>query len=361
MRLPTIGGDPAKIDEAKATEMLHYTIDHGVNYIDTAYPYHGGTSEKFLAKVLQNGYREKVKLATKMPSWLVNSQQDMNKYLNEQLARLQTDQIDLYLLHGLGRERWQKLTQLNVIDWLENKKKEGKISHIGFSFHDEFSAFKEIIDSYDGWTMCQIQYNYMDANYQAGTRGLKYATSKGLAVVVMEPVAGGRLAINPPKQIQTLWTQAKTKRTQAEWALRWVWNHPEVSLVLSGMSTLQQVEENINTAEHSEPPTLNRQELTLINKVAKKYQQLGFAPCTKCRYCQPCPQGVEIPEIIELYNQYYASSRNPEIKTKYKKQIAPEHQAKKCIRCGKCEEICPQKLPIRQILGNAAFHLEQSG
>jgi predicted aldo/keto reductase-like oxidoreductase len=207
--------------------------------------------------------------------------------------------------------------------------------------------------------MCQIQYNYMDKDYQAGTKGLEYAASKGLAVVIMEPIAGGRLALNPPKQVQALWNQAKTRRTQAEWALRWVWNHPQATVVLSGMSTLQQVKENVNTANHSQPPTLNKEELALINKVTKAYRKLGFVACTKCRYCQPCEQGVLIPEIIELYNQYYAYDRDPKIKARYKEQIPPEHRAKKCIRCAKCEDLCPQKLPIRQILGNAAFNLEQ--
>lgn len=357
MRLPTLGGDPAKIDEPTATEMLRYAIDHGVNYLDTAYMYHGGNSEKFLSKVLLNGYREKVKLATKMPTWLIKTRQDMDKYFNEQLTKLQTNTIDFYLLHGLDHKGWKKLSRLNVINWLERKIDEHKICHLGFSFHDKLSTFKQIIDSYNNWTMCQIQYNYMDADYQAGTQGLEYAAAKGLAVVIMEPIAGGRLALNPPKQIQNIWNKAKTRRTQAEWALRWVWNHPEVSVVLSGMSTLQQVKENVKTANHSEPPTLTAQELTLIQEIAKKYRKLGFVACTKCRYCQPCPEGVKIPEIIELYNQYYANDRDPKIKTLYRKNITPEHRAKKCVKCGKCEELCPQKLPIRQILGNVAFTL----
>jgi len=359
MRLPTVGADAGNIDEVEATKMLRYAIDHGVNYVDTAYPYHRGNSEKFLAKALQDGYREKVRIATKMPTWTINSQQDMDKHFAEQLERLQTDKVDFYLLHGLGRERWRKLQELDLTGWLEKKVDEGKIGHLGFSFHDEFEAFKEIIDDYDGWTMCQMQYNYMDADYQAGTRGLEYAESRGLAVVVMEPIAGGRLAINPPQPIQELWDTAKAQRSQAEWALRWVWNHPQVSVVLSGMSTIQHVKENVETADHSEPPTLSAQELALISKVAKEYRKLGFAACTECRYCQPCPENVAIPEIIELYNQYYAESRNPKVKTKYKNTIAPENRARNCIRCAKCEEICPQKLPIRQILSNAAFILEQ--
>lgn len=345
--------------------MLRYAIDQGVNYIDTAYPYHGGgslnggRSETFLAEALRDGYQERVRIATKMPTWLVTSQKDMDKYLNRQLDKLQVETIDFYLLHGLERKSWTKLRKLDVISWLEKKIAEGKIKHLGFSFHDSFSAFERIIDDYDCWAMCQIQFNYMDANYQAGTRGLEYAASKGLAVVVMEPIAGGRLAINPPKPIQEIWAKAKVRRSQAEWALRWVWNRPEVSVALSGMSTLEQVKENVETASHSKPPTLDAQELMLIEKIAKKYRKLGFAACTGCRYCQPCPEDVSIPEIIALYNQYYARNRDKKVTTEYLATIAPGNRAKKCARCAKCEEICPQRLPIRQIIGNAALVLER--
>jgi predicted aldo/keto reductase-like oxidoreductase len=359
MRLPTIGGDAAKINKPVATRMLRYAIDHGVNYLDTAYPYHGGNSEAFLGKALQEGYREKVKLATKMPTWLINSQQDMDKYLDEQLIRLKTN-IDFYLLHGLTKERWQKSKELNVIEWAEKKKDEGKFSHFGFSFHDTYDVFRDIIDSYDGWTFCQIQYNYVDADHQAGTEGLKYAASKGLAVIVMEPVAGGRLAITPPKQVQSLWKKAEIKRTSAELALLWVWNHPEVSVVLSGMSTMQQVIENVKTANHSVPPTLSQEELLFVGKLAQKYKKLGFIGCTGCRYCMPCDSGVSIPEIIASVNEFYIKDESEEVKTKYHKQIKLENQAGKCIKCGKCEQRCPQKLPIRDILGRAVWIFEKT-
>jgi predicted aldo/keto reductase-like oxidoreductase len=359
MRLPTINGDPAKINEPQATAMLRYAIDHGVNYLDTAYTYHGGTSESFLRKVLQEGYREKVKLATKMPTWLINSQQDMDKYLDEQLARLKTG-IDFYLLHGLTRERWQKLAEQNVIAWAEKRMDEGKFNHFGFSFHDTYDALKEIIDSYDGWTLCQIQYNYVDADRQAGTEGLKYASSKGLAVVVMEPVAGGRLSFTPPKQVQSLWRKTKIKRTPAELALLWVWNHPEVSVALSGMSTIQQVEENVKTADCSVPPTLGREELRFIDQLGQKYKKLGFIGCTGCKYCMPCNEGVSIPEIIAFLNEYFVKDESEKVKTRYNKHVKPENQAKRCIRCGKCEQICPQQLPIRNILGRAVWVFERT-
>jgi predicted aldo/keto reductase-like oxidoreductase len=272
MRLPIIGNDAAKIDEPEAIRMIRYAIDHGVNYVDTAYPYHRGNGESLVGKALKDGYRRKVKLATKMPTWLIKSQQDMDKYLEEQLNRLCTTQIDLYLLHGLDNDRWRKLTELHVLKWLEQKQDEKKIKHVGFSFHDEYEVFKKIIDSYDRWTLCQIQYNYMDSDYQAGTKGLKYAAWKGLAVVVMEPIAGGRLAMKQPAEIEAIWDKAEIKKTPAEWALQWVWNQPEVSVALSGMSTMEQVKENIQSANRSCPKTLTKKELQLINQVTTKYR-----------------------------------------------------------------------------------------
>jgi len=360
MRLPIIDGDPAKIDQPTAIRMMRYAIDHGVNYVDTAYVYHRGTSETLVGKSLQDGYREKVRLATKMPTWLVNSQQDMDKYLDEQLARLQTDHIDFYLLHGLNKDRWPKVKQLGVIGWAEKKMEEGKIGRLGFSFHDEYSVFKEIIDSYEGWTFCQIQFNYTDADYQAGTKGLKYAASKGLAVVVMEPIAGGKLAVKPPKEVQAIWDKANIKSTPAKLALQWVWNHPEVSVVLSGMSTLEQVMENLESADDSEPGVLTKEELDVINQIAQKYKESGYIGCTGCKYCMPCPQGVNIPEIIALYNEFYVRGRDDEVKKKYRENITPETNAKKCVKCGTCETLCPQQLPIRNILRGATFTFEQN-
>ena len=349
MRMPTLDGDSAKINEPLAIRMIRYAIDSGINYVDSAYGYHGGKSEVLVGKALQDGYRERTKVATKMPTWMINSKEDMERCFNEQLQRLQTDHIDFYLLHGLGKDRWPKIKDLGVFDWVEKKITEGKIRYLGFSFHDELPLFKEIVDSYN-WTFCQIQYNYMDEKFQAGTEGLKYATSKGLAVIVMEPIAGGRLAIKPSAVIQELWETAKIKRSPAEWALQWVWNHPEVAVVLSGMSTYQQVIENIASAERSSINHLTEDELLLIGKVASKYRELGPIGCTGCRYCMPCPNGVAIPEIFSLTNEYWAGDRNASIKQKYKDTLTPGQYSKNCIKCGICEEACPQHLPIRELL-----------
>jgi predicted aldo/keto reductase-like oxidoreductase len=358
MRLPTVCNDAGRIDEPEAIRMIRYAIDHGVNYVDTAYSYHRGSSETLVGKALKDEYRENVKLATKMPTWLVNAREDMDKYLEEQLEKLKTD-IDFYLLHGLNKERWQRLERLNVAEWAEKKIDEGKFMYLGFSFHDEYDVFKHIIDSYENWTLCQVQYNYMDLEYQAGTRGIRYAASKGLAVVVMEPIAGGRLAVKPPKPIQDMWNDARVRRTQAEWALLWVWNHPEVSIALSGMSTLQQVKENVRSASHSGVNKLTREDLSLIDRVALEYKNTGFVGCTGCKYCLPCPEGVNITEIISLYNEFYMKNMNDEVKNKYWEHITPESQAKRCIACGRCQELCPQQLPINDIIRRAAWIFEQ--
>jgi hypothetical protein len=358
MRLPIIGDDASRIDEPEAVRMIRFAIDHGVNYIDTAYGYHRGNSEALVGKVLQNGYREEVKLATKMPSWLINSQEDMDKCLGEQLNRLNGNP-DFYLLHGLNKERWEKLKAMDVTGWAKERIREGKFKYLGFSFHDSYEVFKDIIDSYKGWTLCQILYNYADQECQAGTKGLEYAASKGLAVVVMEPIAGGRLTLRPAKPVLDVLEKAEIKRTQAEWALMWVWNHPEVSVALSGMSSMQQVRENVGTAERSYPNMLTKKELDFIKQIGLKYKQVGFIDCGGCKYCQPCPEGVDIPAIFSLVNEYYRSSMSNEIRIKYWESITPEHQAKRCQRCGTCEELCPQQLPIRNHLRSAAFMFEQ--
>jgi predicted aldo/keto reductase-like oxidoreductase len=363
MRLPVVGEDWSNIDESKAIEMLRFAIDHGVNYVDTAYGYHNGKSEVVVGKALKDGYRERVKLATKMPTWMVNSQADMEKFLNEQLNRLQTDHVDFYLLHGLGKERWEKLKNLNVTEWAEKAIADGRIRRFGFSFHDEFEALKDIIDSYDGWAMCQILYNYIDQDRQAGTKGLKYAASKGLGVVIMEPIGGGALAVKPPVEVQAMWDESKTKRSMAEWALQWVWNHPEVSVALSGMSTMQQVVENVKSASRSGPGTLVDKELQLIERIRKKYSEYGFIGCTGCRYCMPCPNGVAIPEIFALLNLHYTKrgDRNAEqeVVNKYIATVGKENGAKNCKRCGKCEELCPQHLPIRHLTRVATLTFER--
>lgn len=332
-----------------AIKMIRYAIDHGVNYLDSAYVYHRGKSEVLVGKALKNGYRKKVKIATKMPVRLVEKQENLEDYFNTHLDRLQTDHIDFYLLHGMREATWSKVKQFDILDWAEQKLDEGLIKYLGFSFHDKLSLFKEIVDAHD-WTFCQIQLNYMDTEYQAGLKGLRYAADKDLAVVVMEPIKGGKLAVTPPKEVQEIWDKAKNKRSPAEWALQWVWNLPEVSVVLSGMSEMWHVEENLKYADKSGSETLNDYELALYEEAKNAYKMLGFLGCTACQYCMPCPEGVDIPTILGLYNEYYLSGRREDAKTKYWKIISPESHASNCIACGECEEKCPQRLPIRKFM-----------
>jgi predicted aldo/keto reductase-like oxidoreductase len=364
MRLPTVGDDRSNIDEAEATRMVHYAIDHGVNYIDTAYPYHGGNSELFVGRVLKGGYREKVKLATKLPCWQVESTEDFDKYLNEQLQKLQTEHIDFYLLHGLGESRWSKMRDLGILERAEKAIEDGRIGHICFSFHDKYEVFKDIIDAYDGWTMCQIQHNYMDIEHQAGTKGLRYAASKGLAVVIMEPILGGRL-VDPPQPIQDLWATAPKKRPPSAWALQWLWNQPEVAVVLSGMSTMQHVEENVASADASGIGMLTEEELALVDRVRERYKELCPIPCTKCNYCMPCPNGVNIPRNFEIYNEGVMYDKPDNARTTYNRWFAEAERASACIQCRECEDKCPQNILIsewmpvvHQVLGEGKPYAE---
>jgi predicted aldo/keto reductase-like oxidoreductase len=346
MRLPTIEGDSGNIDEAEATRMVHYAIDHGLNYVDTAYPYHKENSERFVGRALKGGYREKVRLATKMPCWKVETAEDFDALLNEQLEKLQDEHIDFYLLHALNKERWPKVRDLGVRKWAEGAIADGRIGHIGFSFHDDYDVFQSIVDDYDGWTFCQIQHNYIDIENQAGTKGLKYAASKGLAVVIMEPILGGRL-VDPPEQIQALWDSAATKRKPADWALQWLWNQPEVSVVLSGMSTMQHVEENVASAEVSGVGTLTEEDLALVAQVREKYNEICPIPCTKCEYCMPCPNGVNIPRNFSAYNEGLMYNKPERARRAYDRWDA-EIRASACIQCQECEEKCPQSIVISE-------------
>jgi predicted aldo/keto reductase-like oxidoreductase len=354
MRLPVIGGDSANIDEAPSIKMIRYAIDHGVNYVDTAYPYHQGQSEYLVGKALKDGYRDKVRLATKMPSWLVEKYEDFDRYLNEQLEKLDTEYIDYYLLHGLNKSRWPKLKEIGVFEWAKKAKADGRIRHLGFSFHDDYTLFESILEDSEHFTFCQIQLNYMDDEYQAGVKGLRLAASKGLAVVIMEPIKGGKLSVTPPVEVQAVWDKAEKKRKPAEWALQWVWNQPEVSVVLSGMSAMWHVEENVEYAGRSGPGSLSEAELALISEAKQAYLKLGFVGCTSCRYCMPCAQGVDIPDILGFYNEYYMSGQSDEVKERYWEQITPESHSSNCISCHECEAKCPQELPISKFMGEAS-------
>ena len=352
MRLPTIDGDPGRIDESEAARMIRFAIDQGVNYVDTAYTYHQETSEPFLGRALQEGYRERIRLATKLPSWKVEGPEDFDRYLGEQLKRLRTEHIDFYLLHSLNAGSWAKIRDLGVLRWAEGALADGRIGHLGFSFHDKYEVFKEIVDASDSWTFCQIQYNFMDIEYQAGTRGLKYAASRGLAVVVMEPLRGGLLARNVPPAVQEILDSAPRKRSPADWALQWVWNHPEVSVVLSGMSTMEQVKQNVASADESGPGTLLDEELELVARVREKYRELGRIPCTDCQYCLPCPNGVNIPRVFEIYNdaKIYGDEESARISYAW---LEEEQRANLCLECHECLEKCPQQIEIPDWLSKA--------
>jgi uncharacterized protein len=361
MRLPTIGNNQANINEPQTIKLIRYAIDHGVNYIDSAYVYHNGNSEAVLGKALKDGYRQKVKIATKLPTFAVKNKQDLDRILTQQLKRLQTDTIDFYLLHALMKSNYPKIHQLDILNWAEHQIAKGKIKHLGFSFHDELPFFKKIIDAYD-WTFCQIQYNYLDETYQAGKEGLKYAASKGLAVIVMEPLAGGLLAVNPPTEIQQEWKKATTKRSAADWALQWIWNQPEVALALSGMNSLQQLKENLKSANQSGINTLTKQDVAILTKSKELFLKQGFIGCTKCRYCSKCPQNIDIPATLAFLNQYHAKRREPDAqektKQKYTQTVPPKKRASNCLQCGQCETVCPQHLPVRRLLAEAASSLE---
>jgi predicted aldo/keto reductase-like oxidoreductase len=365
MRLPIVGGtsaldlfDPSKpIDEMAASEMIHYAIEHGINYFDTAYPYHGGQSEVFLGKHLQP-YRRTVLLATKLPTWLVQDRHDFERFLGEQLKRLQTDYIDLYLLHGLNRQLWARMKELGALDFLNKVLADGRIRYAGFSFHDDVKIFKEIVDSYD-WAMCQIQYNYFDEYYQAGKEGLKYAESKGAGVVIMEPLRGGKLTDRIPEQIQKLWDSAPVKRTPAEWALRWVWNHREVATSLSGMNSMAQLIENIRIAEDAKAGTLSGAELQVVAEVCEAYRNMLQIGCTGCAYCVPCPNGVNIPLNFSLYNDSFMFKDEDLNFMLYNHMLTPEQRASNCAECGECEEHCPQQIEIPEELKKVHARLAQ--
>lgn len=330
------------IMEDETEKMILYAIENGINYFDTAYMYHGGNSEKFLGRVLKP-YRDKVMIATKLPSMLVKEPSDIEKFTDEQFERLGTDYFDFYLLHGLNRPSWSFMKEHGALDFLERLKSEGRIRYTGFSFHDDVKIFKEIVDAYD-WTMCQIQYNYFDENRQAGREGLEYAAGKGMGVVIMEPLRGGNLAIKVPPAVREIWDSAKIKRTPAEYGLRWVLNHPEVSLVLSGMSAMPQLVENIKTAEDAKAGSLKEEELALIGRAKKIYEEMLKIDCTGCAYCMPCPNGVDIPTNFNLYNDYFMFDETHRTVMMYNNMLSPDQRASNCEECGECEEKCPQQI-----------------
>ncbi|MDR3645780.1 MAG: aldo/keto reductase [Clostridia bacterium] len=349
MRLPMTG---EKIDEAEAIAMIRYAAENGVNYFDTAYPYHAGKSELVLGKALTGGYREKIQLATKLPSWYVHSKEDLDRFLDEQLQKLQTDHIDFYLLHALDSSLWPKLRDLGVREFLDAAKKSGRIRHAGFSFHDELPVFKEIIDAYD-WNMCQIQLNFMDVHYQAGMEGLEYAAARGIPAVIMEPLRGGNLARNVPEDARRIWEEGQASSSPAEWAFRWLGNIPQVKVVLSGVSTMEQLKDTIRIFEGALPHSLSAAALERYDRVKEIYERRLKVGCTACHYCMPCPSGVNIPDVFRLYNDtslFGSINSSKFIYTQLKKSGS---DASVCVECASCESACPQHIDIIQKLKDA--------
>lgn len=361
MRLPLVDGE---IDEERAIAQIRDAIDSGVNYLDTAWPYHEGASEPLLGKALKDGYREKVKIATKLPTWLIKSREDMDTYLNSQLERLGVAQIDYYLIHALAGPSWKAIEALGVKDFLDAAQKDGRIVNAGFSFHGASEDFQTIIDAYP-WVFCQIQYNYLDEDFQAGTKGLEYAASKDIGVIIMEPLRGGNLGLpEAPQAIADIWNLAETKRTPVEWALRWVWDHPEVTVVLSGMNNEEHIRENLAIACEAAPNSLTQDELGLIRRAAFTYRELMQVGCTGCGYCLPCPMNVQIPICFDFFNRLHMFGNEKEAKRMYSNfagggiaKRAPGF-ASQCVACGECLEKCPQGINIPDMLERVSEEMD---
>lgn len=339
------------IDEKKAISLIRRAIDGGVNYMDTAYVYLGGTSEIVLGKALLDGYREKVTVATKLPIDAVHCYEDMDKVLNEQLSKLQTDHIDFYLLHGINREKWDRFKELGAKEWMEERKQQGKIKYKSFSFHGSYEDFEYIIKDYD-WDMCQIQYNFMDVNNQAGEKGLKLAGSMGIPVVIMEGLLGGKLA-KAPSNVQELYDAFPIKRTPVEWAFKWLGDHPEVSCVLSGCNEVEQIDDNLRIFDSIEIGSMTGEEHELIDKAREAYYSRTKIGCTTCKYCLPCPMGVEIPRVFKAWNEVSQYGGNPCENWDVMELKRLDQVPTKCIECGACEAKCPQSLAIRDKLKEA--------
>ena len=354
MRFPMSG---SQVDEKETIRILHEAIDGGVNYLDTAYIYHDGHSEVITGKALKQGYRQKTYLATKSPTWLIEKESDFDRYLDEQLKRLDTDYIDFYLLHSLGASTWDKVVQgFDLPGKAEKALKAGKIRHLGFSFHDELPFFKHIVDAYDKWEFCQIQLNYLGETHQAGLEGMYYAASKGLAVIAMSPLMGGRLS-NPHQAATDLFHAADPHKSVCEWALDYVWDKLEISILLSGMSSMEQLRQNMAYADRARPHMLTDKDHDLIKAVQAQFNMVKSIPCTNCKYCMPCPADVDIPGNFAIYNELYAFDTPALSKDAYDfmhHQSGGKSTAENCVKCGKCEPPCPQHIAIIKELENVA-------
>jgi len=354
-----------RVDRVRATEMLRRAVQLGVNYVDTAYSYHDGESEVWLGGALREvagrlygsatdplgELRRHVKVATKLPVWRCRDAADFDRIFEEQLERLELPDVDFYLLHALRDETWHQVRDLGILEWAERKLSDGRIGHLGFSFHDRYPTFPEILAATDLWEFCQIQLNYIDVDYQAGLRGLHDAGERGLGVVIMEPVRGGRLAKAPP-HIQSIWDEGPVSRSPVEWALQWVWDQPEVSVVLSGMSTMQQVEQNAAYAARSHEAGLGDAEAALVARGRAAYHELIKVPCTDCGYCLPCANGVDIPRVLETYNDAFVFGDLENQRDMYT-WLDEEKRGDRCTACRECESRCPQGIEVSEWIRQA--------
>jgi predicted aldo/keto reductase-like oxidoreductase len=347
MRLPRIvANNEAVVDREKAYEMIRYAADHGVTYFDTAYGYHNMTSEEVLGEALEGGRRERVKIATKQPFGVMKTQADIRKNLEATLTKLRTSYIDVYLIHNINQGCWEDIKKRKIIEEYERFRAEGMIKAIGFSYHGQYPCFKEVLDFYD-WGMCQIQQNLIDVEREATEEGIRAAGKKGCALVIMEPIRGGNLAV-PPAPVQAIYDEFPVKRGAVEWAFRHVLNYPEVSTVLSGVSTMEQLQEDI--AIFSKPDAvagcLSDAEQQIIARVREKYASLASIPCTGCEYCLPCPQGVNIPQTFSKYNDGVMFGTFEPARRSYYFQVKFKSDASLCVGCGACEQKCPQRIAI---------------
>ncbi|WP_458455313.1 aldo/keto reductase [Methanobrevibacter sp.] len=350
MRLPTIESN-SQINEKEASQMLEYGIENGINLIDTAYPYHSdtlegnGNSERFVGKFLEeNSLRDEVLISTKSPSWAIENEKDFEMYLDEQLDKLKTDYIDIYLLHSLTVPDWEKVHNLNVLDFLDDCLSSGKVKHVGFSSHLEVDYVIEILDEYPKWEVVMTQMNYLDEYYQSGVMGLNYLREVNVGSMIMEPLRGGRLVQNIPKEVQQLWDMAETKRTPVEWALQYLWNRDDVDCVLSGMTSLEQVKENVRLA--SAEDTISEYDQELIREVARTYRTFLGNSCTRCGYCMPCPHGVDIINCLTEYNIAHMMGDPKASAMQYFSLIDDDSRADSCIDCKECLPFCTQMLDI---------------